>query len=184
MQMCRRDCSRRPEVASTSDEGEVGGGSAGRHVARVLHVARAVRDDELSVRRGRVPVRDVDGDALLALGAQPVRDEGEVDLAEAPAFRCRFDRGDLVVEELAGVVEKSADERALAVVDRSDRGEPEEVHRVDADPGAADRRRAGQRRHGSRSSPRACDPPWPSPRTGRRRAWLHVPRCAPPTPRG
>jgi hypothetical protein len=51
------------------DEGEVGGGSAGRHIARVLHMAGAVRDDELSVRRGRVPVRHVDGDALLAFGA-------------------------------------------------------------------------------------------------------------------
>jgi hypothetical protein len=52
------------------DEREVGGRCAGHHVARVLDVTRCVGDDELPLRRREVAVGDVDGDALLALGAQ------------------------------------------------------------------------------------------------------------------
>src|SRR5690606_21487429 len=45
-------------------------GCAGGHVARVLLVAGRVGDDELAFGRGEVAVRDVDGDALFALGLQ------------------------------------------------------------------------------------------------------------------
>ena len=76
----------------------------------------------LRVRGRRVAVGDVDRDALFALGAQAVGDEGEVDLTEAAAFRCRLLGSELIVEELTGVEEQPADEGALAVVDRSDRG--------------------------------------------------------------
>ena len=51
---------------------KVGGRGAGRHVARVLLVARRVGDDELALRRGEEAVGDIDGDALLALRLQPV----------------------------------------------------------------------------------------------------------------
>ncbi len=54
------------------DHREVGGRRAGHHVARVLHVAGRVGDDEAAPRRREVPVRHVDGDLLLALGAQAV----------------------------------------------------------------------------------------------------------------
>ena len=90
---------------------------------RVLHVAGAVGDDELARRRRRVAVGDVDGDALLALGAQPVGDEAEVEVADAAPLRRGGDRVELVVEELAGVDEQPADQRRLAVVDRADRRE-------------------------------------------------------------
>ena len=60
-------------------DGGVGGGSAGGHVARVLLVAGRVRDDELAARRGKIAVGDVDGDALLALGAQAVGEQREID---------------------------------------------------------------------------------------------------------
>ena len=53
-------------------EGEVGGRIPRHHVARVLDVAGGVGDDELPQRRGEIPVRDVDGDALFALGPQAV----------------------------------------------------------------------------------------------------------------
>jgi len=56
------------------------------HVPRVLDVSRAVGDDELPVRRRRVAVRDVDRDALFALGAQAVGDEGQVDLSKPASF--------------------------------------------------------------------------------------------------
>ena len=166
------------------DQGQVGRRRAGRHVAGVLDVPGAVGDDELPVRRGGVAVGDVDRDALLPLGAQAVGDEREVDLPESAALRRGLDGGQLVVEELAGVEEQPADEGALAVVDRSDGGEPEEVHGVRAELGAAGRRRAGQRGHGSRSTPRACGPPWRSPRSGRRPGSLPARRSARPRPRG
>jgi hypothetical protein len=46
-------------------------------------VARTVGDDEPPPRRREVAVGDVDGDALLALGAQAVGQQREVDLAVA-----------------------------------------------------------------------------------------------------
>ena len=69
MQMCRRVCSRKPDGGVDQDEGQIGGGGTGRHVAGVLDVTGAVGDDELALRRGGVAVGHVDGDALLALGA-------------------------------------------------------------------------------------------------------------------
>ena len=65
------------------DHREVGRGGAGDHVAGVLLVARGVGDDELALVGGEEPVGDVDGDALLALGGQPVDQQGEV---EVPAL--------------------------------------------------------------------------------------------------
>ena len=65
-----------------------GGGRAGDHVARVLNVAGRVGDDELALRRREVAVRDVDGDALLALGAQAVGEQREVHLLLAAQARC------------------------------------------------------------------------------------------------
>ena len=166
------------------DEREVGRRGPGGHVAGVLDVARAVGDDELAMRRGGVAIGHVDGDALLALGPQAVGDEGEVDFAQAAVLARRLDGGQLVVEELTGVEEQPADQRALAVVHRSDGGEPEEIHGVRAELGAAGRRRAGQGGHGSRSTPRACGPPSPSPRSGRRPWWPRARRCANRRPRG
>ena len=166
------------------DEGQVGRRGPRGHVAGVLDVTRAVGDDELAMGRGGVAIGHVDGDALFALGPQAVGDEGKVDLAEAAVLARRLNGGQLVVEELAGVEEKPADERALAVVHRSDGGEAEEVHGVRAQLGAAGRRRAGQGGHGSRNSPRACGPPSRSPRSGRRPWWPPAPRSANRRPRG
>ncbi len=60
-------------------DGEVGGGGAGDHVAGVLDVAGGVGNDEPPARRGEVAVGDVNGDALLAFGAEAVGEGGEVD---------------------------------------------------------------------------------------------------------
>jgi hypothetical protein len=62
------------------DDGEVRGRGAGDHVAGVLDVAGRVGDDELAFRGREVAVGHVDGDALLALGAEPVGEEREVDV--------------------------------------------------------------------------------------------------------
>ena len=57
---------------------QIRGRSAGGHVARVLLVARRVRDDEFPARRFKIAVGHVDGDALLALGAQAVGEQRKI----------------------------------------------------------------------------------------------------------
>ena len=59
--------------------GEIAIGRAGRHVARVLDVARRVGDDEFPPRRREIAIGDVDGDLLLALGLQPVDQQREIE---------------------------------------------------------------------------------------------------------
>ena len=98
-------------------DGDVGGAGPGDHVARVADVARGVGDDERAPRGGEEAVGDVDRDALLALGAQPVGQPREIDLGVV----------DLVGHQRLGVVEQPADQGRLAVVDRAGGGEPDEV---------------------------------------------------------
>ena len=66
------------------DDGQVRRGCAGRHVARILLVARRVGDDEFAFRRGEISIRDVDGDALLAFGAQAVGQQRQIDMPPLP----------------------------------------------------------------------------------------------------
>ena len=61
------------------EDGDIGMGGARRHVARVLLVPGKVDDDEAAVRRLEITPSDVDGDALLALGLEPVEQEAEID---------------------------------------------------------------------------------------------------------
>jgi len=82
-------------------------------------MAGRIGDDELALGAGEEAVGDVDGDALLALGGKAVDEEGEVDrfALRAVALAIAFERFELVVENLARVVEQAADEGRLAVVD-------------------------------------------------------------------
>ena len=64
-------------------DGEFGGRRAGGHVARVLLMARRVGQNELALGRREIAIGDVDGDALLALGAQAVGEQRKIDLAAA-----------------------------------------------------------------------------------------------------
>ena len=70
---------------------EIGARGAGRHVARVLLVARAVGDDERAARGREIAVGDIDRDALLPLVLEPVEQQREIDVvagrAEAPRIR-------------------------------------------------------------------------------------------------
>ena len=109
------------------DHGDVGGRRARDHVARVLHVARRVRELEPSPRGHERAVGDVDRDPLLALGAQPVGEQGEVDgRVAAPATRL-LDVLELVDVDLLRVVEQPPDQRRLAVVDGPAGDEPEQL---------------------------------------------------------
>jgi hypothetical protein len=87
MKAWRLDCSSTPLRASSRIDREVGRRGAGDHVARVLLVPGAVGDDEPPPRRREVAVGDVDRDALLALGAQAVDQQREVDLVLSPRWR-------------------------------------------------------------------------------------------------
>ena len=108
------------------DDGEVGGGGAGGHVARVLLVPGRVGDDELAPRRGEVAVGHVDGDALLALGAQAVGEQGEVEAVGGEIARGLAHAGQLVFVDALGIVEQAADQGALAIVHAARRGEAQE----------------------------------------------------------
>ena len=122
---------------------KVGGRGAGRHVARILFMAGRVGDDELARRRREEAIGDVDGDALLALGLQPVDQKGEIDVLAGCAELARrvLDIGQLVLEDQLGVVEKAADQGRLAVVHRSAGEEPQQAlvllgGEIHAEPGA------------------------------------------------
>ena len=85
----------------------------------------------MNLRRGRgeVAVRHVDGDALLALGAEAVGEQREVGVVEPAVAARALDRLELVLEDLLGLEQQTPDQGALAVVDRSRGREPQQFHR-------------------------------------------------------
>ncbi len=133
---------------------EIGGRRAGCHVARVLDMARRVGNDEAAPRRGEVAVRDVDGDALLALGPKAVGDVRQIE-RRAVALGFPAQGVEVVVVERAGVVQQAADQRRLAVVDAAGGGEAQEVGLCGLGGGVHDRSRRVLRVSAAR--PRACD---------------------------
>ena len=99
------------------DDGDVGRRRARDHVARVLDVSGRVRELEASPRRNEGAVGHVDRDPLLALCAETVGEQREVDVAVAAALARRLDVLHLVDEDLLRVVEQAPDQRRFAVVD-------------------------------------------------------------------
>ena len=101
------------------DDGEIGVGGAGRHVAGILLMARRVGDDEFALVGGEEAIGDVDGDALLALGFQPVHQQREIDILAGGAefLGILFQRRQRVFEQQLGVVEQPPDQGGLAVID-------------------------------------------------------------------
>src|ERR1700743_2816810 len=85
---------------------ERGGTSTGRHVARVLLMPRSVGDDEFAVGGRKVPVGNVDGDALLAFGAKAVGEESEIEHACA-GCSLAFNGMQLVLVDTLGVIEEA-----------------------------------------------------------------------------
>jgi len=90
-------------------------------------VTGGVGDDERAPRRREVAVGHVDGDALLALGAQAVGEQREVRVGVPAALAGALDGLELILEDLLGVVEQTADQRRLAVVHRSRGGEAHQL---------------------------------------------------------
>src|SRR5215472_4834970 len=62
------------------DHGELGGGRAGRHVARVLLVTRRVGDYKGAFRGGKKAIGDIDSYTLLTLILQSVQQQREIDV--------------------------------------------------------------------------------------------------------
>ena len=128
-----------------------------------------VGDDEAPLRGREVAVGDVDRDALLALGAQAVGQQRQVEEVVAHPLAGLLDVRELVGEHLLGVVEQAPDQRALAVVDRARRGEAQQVGRALGQP-AED---LGSRRLAPSASPVAAPAPalpFPLPVTTLRRS--------------
>jgi len=88
-----------------------------------VHVPRGVGDDELALGRGEVPVSDVDGDALLAFGLEPVGEQREVRILVTAIRRGLLHRCELVFEDGFRVEQQAPDQRGLAVVDAARGGD-------------------------------------------------------------
>jgi hypothetical protein len=84
-----------------------------------LLVARRVGDNEATPWGREIAVGDVDGDALLALGAEAVEQKRIVDVLSlrSVAQRIRLERRQLILRDEAAFVEQAADQGRLAVVD-------------------------------------------------------------------
>ena len=80
-----------------------------------------IGDDEGAPRRREEAVGDIDGDALLALGLQPVDQQREVDILAGRAVLAAVagDGGQRVLEDQLAVEQQAADQRRLAVIDRA-----------------------------------------------------------------
>ena len=120
-----------PLARIDQEHGEVSGRCAGDHVARILFVSRRVGDDKLALGTRKEAVGDVDRDALLALGRQPVDQQREVDpfALRTMALAVAFERGQLIVEDLLRFVEQPADQGRLAVIDAAAGDEAQELLR-------------------------------------------------------
>jgi hypothetical protein len=82
-------------------------------------MAGRVGHDELALLAREEAVSDVDGDALLALRRQSVDEQRVIDILalRAVALAVGFQRRELVVEDLLGLVKQPPDQGRLAVVD-------------------------------------------------------------------
>ena len=165
--------------------GEVGVRRAGRHVAGVLLVAGRVGDDEFALVGREEAIGDVDGDALLALGLQPVDQQREVDVVAVGAelLGILFQRRELILEQHLGIVKQAADQRGLAVIDAAAGEEAqerlvfllgEEGFEIEVGRSLSQPRHRSPREAGERSGERACC---------ERARWIGPPHRSPCSPR-
>ena len=103
------------------DDGEFGGGGAGRHVARILLMAGRIGNDEGAFVRAEIAIGDVDGDALFALRRKTVEQQREIEIGalRAELLAVALQGLQLVFEDAARVIEHAPDQRRFAVVDRA-----------------------------------------------------------------
>jgi hypothetical protein len=97
------------------------------HVAGVLLMAGCIGDDEFAPRGGEVTIGHIDGDALLALGAEAVGEQRKVQAAGRLIRGDLADGGQLVFVDAFGIVEQPPDEGALTIGHAAGRGEAEKL---------------------------------------------------------
>ena len=118
MKECRRVCVSTPWRASTSTMAR----SAVEAPVAMLRVYCSWPGVSATMKRrlfgGEEAVGDVDRDALLALGVEPVHQQREIDVLAVRAVLAAvaLERRELVVEDQLGVVEQPPDQRRLAVI--------------------------------------------------------------------
>src|SRR5260370_2315134 len=109
------------------DDGGMGVGGGGSHVARVLLVARGIGDDESALGRRKITIGNVEGAAVFALGAQAVGNERKIDGAVRTVDPAVLNRDQLVLVDSFGVVQQAADQGGLAVIHAAGCGKPQKV---------------------------------------------------------
>ena len=110
------------------DDGKIRERCAAGHVARVLLVAGRVSANEAAIVCCEIAIRDIDRDALLALGEEAVKQQRIVDRAAAAAdFRVEEQRFLLVGIQELRIVEQVADQRGFSVIDAAARDEFQQV---------------------------------------------------------
>src|SRR4051794_30304705 len=92
---------------------------AGDHVARVVLMARAVRNDEFSLWRGKVTPCHVDRNALLAFYEQSVQKQGVIravarEITTLALLQYAFPG---VLRHKSQILQQATDQAALTVVD-------------------------------------------------------------------
>ncbi len=102
-------------------------GSARGHVACVLFVARRVRNNEFAAGGAEVAVGNVNGDTLLALSAQTIGQQGEIERAAGAVDFAPLHRGDVIFINGLRIMQQAADQRGLAVVHAAGSGKAQQI---------------------------------------------------------
>jgi len=110
-------------VRGDDEDGVVRLGRAGDGVFHEVLVTRAVDDGEVGGVRAELLVGDVDGDPALPFLGEFVHHVGELEAALTLLLGFLAVALDDVFGNASGLVQQSADERALAVVDVADDGQ-------------------------------------------------------------
>lgn len=78
-----------------------------------------IGDDKFAFFGREIAIGHVDGDALFALGLQAVHQQRQIELLAlgADAFAVAVQRRQLILVDLAGIVQQATDQGAFAVVD-------------------------------------------------------------------
>ena len=90
-------------------------------------MSRSIGDDEFATRRGEIPVSDVNGNALFAFRPQTIGEQRKIDGAGRAVNAALLHRGKLVFIDGFGIVQKTPDQRRLAVVDAPGSSEAKKI---------------------------------------------------------
>ena len=88
-------------------------------------MTRRISDDKLTLGCGKIPVGHIDGYALLTLGFEPVKEQGQIRRLIVPDQLLQ--RSQLVLIDVLGIRQQPSNERRLPVVDTTCRTESKEL---------------------------------------------------------